>query len=89
MRKSRYTKGVLTLVLTGGHDEDLLPLTKNRAKPTVPFAGQYRVIDFTLSNCLNSGLRQIYCSGSEFPLHSIGVKTTQMRKFALIRAIRG
>jgi glucose-1-phosphate adenylyltransferase len=50
----------LVLVLAGGEGERLYPLTKDRAKPAVPFGGQYRIIDFTLSNCVNSGLRRIY-----------------------------
>lgn len=51
---------VLTLVLAGGQGERLYPLTKDRSKPSVPFGGVYRIIDFTLSNCVNSGLRKIY-----------------------------
>lgn len=51
--------GVLTFVLAGGRGERLYPLTRDRAKPAVPFAGLYRIIDFTLSNCLHSGLRHI------------------------------
>src|SRR5512145_1946753 len=47
------------MVLAGGKGERLYPLTEQRAKPAVPFGGKYRIIDFTLSNCLNSGLRQI------------------------------
>jgi len=50
----------LTLVLAGGQGERLQPLTRDRSKPAVPFGGMYRIIDFTLSNCLNSGLRKIY-----------------------------
>src|ERR687891_142492 len=50
---------ILTMVLAGGKGERLHPLTKHRAKPAVPFGGKYRIIDFTLSNCLNSGLRRI------------------------------
>jgi glucose-1-phosphate adenylyltransferase len=50
---------MLTMVLAGGKGERLHPLTKDRAKPAVPFGGKYRIIDFTLSNCLNSGLRKI------------------------------
>lgn len=50
----------LTLILAGGQGERLFPLTKDRSKPSVPFAGSYRIIDFTLSNCINSGLRHIY-----------------------------
>jgi glucose-1-phosphate adenylyltransferase len=52
-------KGVLAVVLAGGKGSRLDPLTRDRAKPAVPFGGVYRIIDFTLSNCLNSGLRQI------------------------------
>jgi len=50
---------ILTMVLAGGKGERLSPLTLHRAKPAVPFGGKYRIIDFTLSNCLNSGLRRI------------------------------
>lgn len=52
--------GALVLLLAGGQGERLHPLTRRHAKPAVAFAGQYRVIDFTLSNCLNSGLKRIY-----------------------------
>jgi glucose-1-phosphate adenylyltransferase len=51
-------KGVLALILAGGKGVRLEPLTRDRAKPAVPFGGLYRIIDFTLSNCINSGLRQ-------------------------------
>ncbi len=51
---------VLTFIMAGGKGERLWPLTKDRAKPAVPFGGIYRIIDFTLSNCINSGLRSIY-----------------------------
>lgn len=51
---------ILTLVLAGGKGERLYPLTRDRAKPSVPFGGIYRIIDFTLSNAINSGLRKIY-----------------------------
>lgn len=50
----------LAIVLAGGQGERLYPLTRDRGKPAVPFGGIYRVIDFTLSNCLNSGLRKIF-----------------------------
>ncbi len=53
-------KGVMAIVLAGGRGERLHPLTQDRAKPAVPFGGIYRIIDFTLSNCLNSNLRKIY-----------------------------
>jgi glucose-1-phosphate adenylyltransferase len=52
-------KDVLTLILAGGKGTRLDPLTRDRAKPAVPFGGLYRIIDFTLSNCINSDLRRI------------------------------
>jgi glucose-1-phosphate adenylyltransferase len=57
--KAQSGGDLLTMVLSGGQGERLYPLTKDRAKPAVPFGGQYRIIDFTLSNCLNSDLRKI------------------------------
>ena len=51
---------VLTIILAGGKGTRLEPLTRDRAKPAVPFGGLYRIIDFTLSNCINSGLRRIF-----------------------------
>lgn len=51
---------VVTFIMAGGKGERLYPLTKDRTKPAVPFGGIYRIIDFTLSNCINSGLRRIY-----------------------------
>ncbi len=51
---------VVTFILAGGKGERLHPLTKDRAKPAVPFGGIYRIIDITLSNCINSGLRKIH-----------------------------
>src|SRR5438874_832534 len=58
-RGARLVKDVLTLVLAGGKGTRLEPLTRDRAKPAVPFGGLYRIVDFTLSNCINSGLRRI------------------------------
>lgn len=52
-------KDVLTLILAGGKGTRLEPLTRDRAKPAVPFGGLYRIIDFTLSNCINSDLRRM------------------------------
>ncbi|MBI2830619.1 MAG: glucose-1-phosphate adenylyltransferase [Chloroflexi bacterium] len=51
---------VLTIIMAGGVGERLKPLTNERAKPAVPFGGVFRIIDFTLSNCVNSGARQIF-----------------------------
>jgi glucose-1-phosphate adenylyltransferase len=53
-------KKVLAMILAGGRGERLYPLTRDRAKPAVSFGAIYRIIDFTLSNCLNSGIRRIY-----------------------------
>ncbi len=47
------------LVLAGGRGSRLMQLTDRRAKPAVPFGGKFRIIDFALSNCLNSGMRRI------------------------------
>ncbi len=67
---------VLTFVLAGGRGERLDPLTKDRTKPAVPFGGVYRIIDFTLSNCVNSGLRRVYI-------------LTQYKSFSLQKHILG
>lgn len=53
-------KKVLSMILAGGKGERLYPLTRDRAKPAVPFGGAYRIIDFTISNCINSDIRKIY-----------------------------
>ena len=52
-------KNVLAMIMAGGNGERLYPLTRDRAKPAVPFGGIYRLVDFTLSNCVNSGVRKI------------------------------
>jgi glucose-1-phosphate adenylyltransferase len=65
----------LVIVLAGGAGERLFPLTKERAKPAVYFGGPYRIIDFALSNCINSGLRRIYIA-------------TQYKSLSLNRHIR-
>ncbi len=56
---SDLTRKALVLILAGGEGSRLRNLTKWRTKPAVPFGGKYRIIDFTLSNCLNSGMRRI------------------------------
>jgi glucose-1-phosphate adenylyltransferase len=66
---------VLVIVLAGGVGERLFPLTKDRAKPAVYFGGPYRIIDFVLSNCLNSGFRRIFIA-------------TQYKSLSLNRHIR-
>src|SRR5690242_11438496 len=57
---SRMQLRVLAFVLAGGKGTRLYPLTKERAKPAVPFGGQYRIVDFVLSNLVNSGIHSIY-----------------------------
>lgn len=59
-RRRLVLDDVVAIVMAGGQGERLYPLTRDRGKPAVPFGGNYRVVDFTLSNCLNSGLRKIY-----------------------------
>jgi glucose-1-phosphate adenylyltransferase len=66
---------ILVILLAGGVGERLFPLTKERAKPAVYFGGPYRIIDFTLSNCINSGLRRIFIA-------------TQYKSLSLNRHIR-
>src|SRR5207247_3335210 len=66
---------VLAILLAGGVGERLHPLTRDTAKPAVPFGGAYRIIDFTLSNCINSNVRRIFI-------------LTQYKSLELIRHIR-
>jgi glucose-1-phosphate adenylyltransferase len=61
---------VLTVILAGGKGTRLEPLTRDRAKPAVPFGGLYRIIDFTLSNCINSGLRRMSIL-TQYKAHSL------------------
>ena len=60
----------LTFVLAGGIGSRLLPLTYERSKPSVPFGGKYRIIDFTLTNCLHSGLRRVLVL-TQYKSHSL------------------
>jgi len=57
---SRLTSGALAMVMAGGRGERLRHLTLSRCKPATPFGGKFRIIDFVLSNCVNSGIRQIF-----------------------------
>src|SRR5262249_11736204 len=68
-------ENVLAILLAGGAGERLYPLTRDTAKPAVPFGGAYRIIDFTLSNCINSDVRRILI-------------LTQYKSLDLIRHIR-
>ena len=56
---SRLTSGTLAVVMAGGRGERLKDLTLHRCKPATPFGGKFRIVDFVLSNCVNSGIRQI------------------------------
>ena len=57
---SRLTRDTLALILAGGRGSRLRQLTLWRAKPAVPFGGKFRIIDFPLSNCLNSGINRVF-----------------------------
>jgi glucose-1-phosphate adenylyltransferase len=70
MKIAQILKDTLALILAGGQGERLYPLTQDRAKPAVPFGGQYRIIDFTLSNCANSRLERIYVL-TQYKSHSL------------------
>ncbi|WP_431805044.1 glucose-1-phosphate adenylyltransferase [Microbacterium sp. bgisy203] len=61
---------VFGIILAGGEGKRLMPLTEDRAKPAVPFGGQYRLIDFAISNLINSGLRQIVVL-TQYKSHSL------------------
>ena len=59
-KQSANTSKVLSVIMGGGQGTRLFPLTKDRAKPAVPLAGKYRLVDIPISNCINSGFRRIY-----------------------------
>src|SRR3546814_2438682 len=61
---------VFGIILAGGEGKRLMPLTADRAKPAVPFGGQYRLIDFAISNLINSGLRQLVVL-TQYKSHSL------------------
>lgn len=67
---SRLTRKTLALILAGGRGSRLKQLTLWRAKPATPFGGKYRIIDFPLSNCLNSGIRRV-CVLTQYKAHSL------------------
>ncbi|HSN18616.1 MAG TPA: glucose-1-phosphate adenylyltransferase [Gammaproteobacteria bacterium] len=67
---SQISRDTLALVLAGGRGSRLGALTSHRSKPAVPFGGRYRIIDFTLSNCVNSGIRRIGVM-TQYKAHSL------------------
>jgi glucose-1-phosphate adenylyltransferase len=60
MQDRRHQERVITFVLAGGEGKRMMPLTAGRCKPAVPFGARYRIVDFVLSNLINSGIRSIY-----------------------------
>src|SRR6187551_3001951 len=73
---TRHRKQVLAIVLAGGEGKRLMPLTADRAKPAVPFAGIYRLIDFALSNVVNSGYLKVVVL-TQYKSHSLDRHVTQ------------
>jgi glucose-1-phosphate adenylyltransferase len=67
---SRLTRGTLAVIMAGGRGERLKHLTEDRCKPATPFGGKFRIIDFVLSNCVNSGIRQISVL-TQYKAHSL------------------
>ena len=67
---SRITRDTLALILAGGRGSRLKHLTLWRAKPATPFGGKFRIIDFPLSNCMNSGIRRV-CVLTQYKAHSL------------------
>lgn len=79
-RQSINTSNVLSVIMGGGQGTRLFPLTKERAKPAVPLAGKYRIVDIPISNCINSGLRRVYLL-TQFNSASLHRHVAQSYKF--------
>src|ERR1700743_1782002 len=79
-RQSITPSNVLSVIMGGGQGTRLFPLTKERAKPAVPLAGKYRIVDIPISNCINSGLRRIYLL-TQFNSASLHRHISQSYKF--------
>jgi glucose-1-phosphate adenylyltransferase len=79
-RQTANTSNVLSVIMGGGQGTRLFPLTKERAKPAVPLAGKYRLVDIPISNCINSGLRRIYLL-TQFNSASLHRHISQSYKF--------
>ena len=67
---SRLTRGTMAMIMAGGRGTRLGALTETRAKPATPFGGKFRIIDFPLSNCVNSGIRQVFVL-TQYKSHSL------------------
>jgi glucose-1-phosphate adenylyltransferase len=67
---SRLTRSTMAMIMAGGRGSRLGALTKIRAKPATPFGGKFRIIDFPLSNCVNSGIRQVFIL-TQYKAHSL------------------
>src|SRR3984957_13647736 len=80
VRQSVNTSNVLSIIMGGGQGTRLFPLTKERAKPAVPLAGKYRLVDIPISNCINSSLRRIYLL-TQFNSASLHRHVSQSYKF--------
>src|SRR6187401_3854583 len=74
------TEKTLAIIMGGGAGTRLFPLTKERAKPAVPLAGKYRIVDIPISNCINSGLKRIYLL-TQFNSASLRRHISQSYKF--------
>src|SRR5512141_2194475 len=79
-RQTVNTSNVLSVIMGGGQGTRLFPLTKERAKPAVPLAGKYRLVDIPISNCINSGLRRVYLL-TQFNSASLHRHISQAYKF--------
>jgi glucose-1-phosphate adenylyltransferase len=79
-RQTVNTSNVLSVIMGGGQGTRLFPLTKERAKPAVPLAGKYRLVDIPISNCINSGLRRVYLL-TQFNSASLHRHISQSYKF--------
>ena len=84
MKNKRKKKKAIAIILGGGRGTRLYPLTMDRSKPAVPFAGKYRLVDIPISNCLNSGINQIYVltQFNTASLHNHIVNTYQFDQFS-------
>jgi len=79
-RQTINSSNVLSVIMGGGQGTRLFPLTKDRAKPAVPLAGKYRLVDIPISNCINSGLRRVYLL-TQFNSASLHRHISQSYKF--------